>query len=95
MLRMNSVHHAGIAQDEARASACQKAAADVRLTTIRVGFEQVYFFDDHLGNAGEMAKYGFNGREVRCPNTRNPHSFMPVSSSKSRLVRSPAHRGTR
>ncbi|CAJ1368584.1 unnamed protein product [Effrenium voratum] len=27
---------------------------------------EVYFFDDHLGNAGEMAKYGFNGREVSC-----------------------------
>ena len=27
-------------------------------------FPEVYFFDDHLGNAGEMAKYGFNGREA-------------------------------
>ena len=27
---------------------------------------QVYFFDDHTGNAAEMAEFGFNGREVRC-----------------------------
>jgi len=25
---------------------------------------QVWLFDDHLGNAGEMGKYGFNGREA-------------------------------
>lgn len=28
--------------------------------------EEVYFFDDHLGNAGEMRKYGYNSREVSC-----------------------------
>eukprot|EP00434_Breviolum_minutum_P002167 symbB.v1.2.001907.t2/scaffold102.1/size330044/4 len=27
---------------------------------------KVWLFDDHLGNAGEMGKYGFNGREVSC-----------------------------
>ena len=26
---------------------------------------QVYFFDDHTGNAAEMAEFGFNGREAR------------------------------
>eukprot|EP00440_Ansanella_granifera_P061009 gb/GFBE01066127.1/.p1 GENE.gb/GFBE01066127.1/~~gb/GFBE01066127.1/.p1 ORF type:complete len:304 (+),score=59.96 gb/GFBE01066127.1/:1-912(+) len=28
--------------------------------------DNVYFFDDHRGNADEMYKYGFNGREVSC-----------------------------
>lgn len=28
--------------------------------------DKVWLFDDHRGNAGEMAKYGFNGREVSC-----------------------------
>lgn len=27
---------------------------------------KVWLFDDHLGNAAEMEKYGFNGREVSC-----------------------------
>ncbi|OLQ05755.1 hypothetical protein AK812_SmicGene11023 [Symbiodinium microadriaticum] len=26
----------------------------------------VYFFDDHTGNAAEMAEFGFNGREIAC-----------------------------
>lgn len=28
--------------------------------------DEVYFFDDHWGNAPEMAEFGFNGREVSC-----------------------------
>lgn len=28
--------------------------------------ENVYFFDDHRGNADEMSKNGYNGREVSC-----------------------------
>lgn len=28
--------------------------------------EEVYFFDDHLGNAPGVAQFGFNGREVSC-----------------------------
>lgn len=28
--------------------------------------DEVYFFDDHTGNAAEMAEFGFNGREIAC-----------------------------
>mmetsp|Transcript_42125 Transcript_42125/g.98250 ORF Transcript_42125/g.98250 Transcript_42125/m.98250 type:complete len:297 (-) Transcript_42125:102-992(-) len=33
---------------------------------LNIPADEVYFFDDRWGNAPEMAKFGFNGREVAC-----------------------------
>lgn len=46
---------------------CAKNVVDMlNAKNASIAADEVYFFDDRWGNADEMSKYGYNGREVSC-----------------------------
>lgn len=47
--------------------------------------DEVYFFDDHWGNAPEMLQFGFNGREVSCASRDGTISNGLVGECGARL----------